>query len=135
MKVRKARPEDFAGILKLTASLGLDYPGLENDRAWVAEEDARKIGAVALKRHKDCEELVSLAVDPSFRGQGLGRRLVQSLLKSAPGDIYLATIIPDFFKRCGFNKAEAPPPGMKKDPAWCEGCPKERCTVMVRKSG
>jgi hypothetical protein len=23
---------------------------------------------------------------------------------------------------------------MAKDPAWCEGCPREKCTIMVRKS-
>jgi N-acetylglutamate synthase-like GNAT family acetyltransferase len=134
MKIRRASSKDIPQITRLAESLGLDYPGLGEDRIWVAEEGREIAGIAALKSHADCDELVSLGVDPRFRGEGLGRRLVQILLDQAPGDVYLATIIPEFFEKCGFEKAARPPAGMKKDPAWCEGCPKELCAIMVRKS-
>jgi N-acetylglutamate synthase-like GNAT family acetyltransferase len=132
MKTRKARAEDRRRIYDLAESLGLDYPGMEDDDAWIAEEGGQIAGIVALKKHADCDELVSLGVDPEYRDRGLGRRLVRALLEEAPGDVFLATVIPDFFERCGFKGVSSPPAGMTKDPVWCEGCPKERCTIMVR---
>ncbi len=134
MKIRRSRSKDILQILRLAESLGLDYPGLEKDRTWVAEEGREIAGIAVLKSHPDCDELLSLGVDPRFRGNGMGRRLVETLLHRAPGDVYLATIIPEFFEKCGFEKAGRVPTGMKKDPAWCEGCSKELCTIMVKKS-
>jgi N-acetylglutamate synthase-like GNAT family acetyltransferase len=134
MIVRKARSEDLEQVRRLAESLDLDYPGLERDRIWVADEGGRVSGIVALMKHRDSDELVALGVDPGRRSKGLGRRLVEALLAETPGDVYLATIIPGFFERCGFKVVPAAPAGMAKDPAWCEGCPKEKCMLMVRKA-
>lgn len=134
MIVRKARSEDLEQVRRLAESLDLDYPGLERDRIWVADDGGRVAGIVALMKHGDSDELVALGVDPGRRSKGLGRRLVEALLAEARDDVYLATIIPAFFERCGFEVAPAAPAGMAKDPAWCEGCPREKCTIMVRKS-
>jgi len=132
MEIRKARPEDRGPARRLAESLGLDYPGLDGDAAWVAEEDGWIAGLVARLDHPDSRELVALGVDPAFRRHRLGRRLVEVLAADTPGDVYLATIIPGFFESCGFVRIPAAPPGMAKDASWCEGCPKERCTIMVR---
>jgi N-acetylglutamate synthase-like GNAT family acetyltransferase len=132
MDIRKARPDDREPALRLAESLGLDYPGLDVDPLWVAEESGRIAGLVALLEHPDCRELVALGVEPAFRGRGLARRLVEALAADTPGSIHLATIIPGFFERCGFVRIPAAPPGMAHDAAWCEGCPKVKCTIMVR---
>ncbi len=134
MIIRKARADDRGQVRSLAERLDLDYPGMEKDRFWVAEEGGRTVGIVARLAHPDCRELVALGVDPEFRHGGLGRRLVEALLADTPGDIYLATVIPGFFALCGFAAVPAAPTGMAKDPAWCEGCPKEKCTIMVRMS-
>jgi N-acetylglutamate synthase-like GNAT family acetyltransferase len=105
---------------------------MESDRFWVAKEDGRVLGIVGLKRHPDCLELVGLGVDPGGRSRGLGRTLVEALLAAAGDDVFLATVIPEYFERCGFQRVAATPPGMAKDPSWCEGCQKERCTIMRR---
>jgi len=134
MPIRRAGQRDFPAIRVLAARLGLDYEGMENDRFWTAEEDGRVVGIVGLKEHFDSRELVSLGVDPDQRSRGLGRILIEALASEIPGDIYLATIIPGFFERCGFMRfGSAAPAGMKKEPTWCEGCPRERCTIMVRR--
>ncbi len=131
--IRRASPEDRPRIRMLAESLGLDYPGMENDPFWAAEEEGTIVGMVGLKRHADSDELVSLGVDPTRRLTGLGRRLVECLASDVPGAVYLATIIPGFFARCGFTAVPSGPAGMMtKDASWCEGCPRERCTVMVR---
>jgi N-acetylglutamate synthase-like GNAT family acetyltransferase len=134
MLIRKSRPDDHDQVRRLAERLDLDYPGMENDRIWVAEEGGRMAGIVALLEHPDCRELVALGVDPDLRHGGLGRRLVEALLAETPGEVYLATVIPGFFTLCGFAVVPAAPRGMAKDPAWCEGCEKEKCTIMVRTS-
>lgn len=133
MNIRKAGQEDIPQITSLARKLGLDYQGMDEDSFWVAEDSGRIVGIVALKKYGDCHELCALGVDARRRNKGLGRKLVQALLQSTDRDIYLATIIPGFFKSCGFDKAAHIPSSMKKSPEWCEGCSKELCTGMVRK--
>ena len=73
MKVRSARPQ----VRRLAESLGLDYPGMESDRFWLAEEDGRAQGIVGLMKHPDCLELVALGVAP------------QALSAEAQEDVFL----------------------------------------------
>ena len=115
--------------------MGLDYPGMEVDPLWVAEESGEVIGLVALKKHPDCLELCALGVEPRFRGKGVGKDLVEAVMAAASGRVHLATIIPEFFEACGFEKSADIPATFpeKRKTAWCDGCPQERCTVMVRK--
>lgn len=135
MCVRKARSEDVASAVQLARTLGLDYPGMASDKLWVAEESGRVIGLVALKEHPDCLELCALGVDPGFRGKGAAKALVEALMAEAPGQVHLATIIPGLFEGCGFRVLEKDIPATfpaKRETAWCDGCPRERCTVMRR---
>jgi N-acetylglutamate synthase-like GNAT family acetyltransferase len=132
MKIRRLRSEDIRPAVELAAALDLGYPGMENDRIWVAEDQGRIAGLIALRTHADCLELVSLGVDPEYRNRGLGRKLVEALVDASEGDIHLATIIPRFFEAYGFVETTSIPEGMAKDPSWCDGCPKELCTIMVR---
>jgi N-acetylglutamate synthase-like GNAT family acetyltransferase len=136
MRVRKIGPEEAAPAVELARTLGLDYPGMEADELWAAEIDGRIAGLVALKTHPDCLELCALGVDPAARGKGVGKALIEALMAEAPGDVHLATIIPGFFENFGFLIiSEAIPANFpaKRKTAWCEGCPQERCTVMLRR--
>ena len=136
MSVRKALPEDLRPAVDLARRLDLDYPGLEADPLWIAAaEDGRIVGLVALKTHPDCLELCALGVDPGHRGGGAAKALVEALMAEAPADVHLATIIPGFFEGCGFRVVKDDIPATfpaKRRTAWCEGCPRERCTVMLR---
>jgi len=134
MRVRKCRPEDVPRAVDLARKLSLDYPGIEADRLWVAEEAGAVIGVVALKEQPDCHELCALGVDPKFREKGVGKALIEALMADALGRVHLATIIPEFFETCGFEKSGDIPatfPEKRKTP-WCDGCPQELCTVMSR---
>jgi N-acetylglutamate synthase-like GNAT family acetyltransferase len=132
MDVRKARPADRRRVSAFARRHGMDYAGMGRDEFLLAEEEGRLAGIVALKKHADCLELCALCVDPAERGTGLGRRLVGELVRLADGSVHLATVIPAFFEKCGFGRASAVPAGMRKDDAWCEGCDRSLCTVMVR---
>jgi N-acetylglutamate synthase-like GNAT family acetyltransferase len=133
MNIRSIRAEDWPSAKALAARLALDYVGMAEDRFWIAEDGGRIAGLIGLKRRSDCLELVGLGVEPSRREAGIGRRLVESLFAAAGSDVYLATIIPGYFARFGFIPADVNPAGMAKDPAWCEGCPRTGCTIMVRR--
>ena len=136
MSVRKALPEDLRPAVDLARRLALDYPGLEADPLWIAAaEDGRIVGLVALKTHPDCLELCALGVDPEERGRGTAKALVEALMAEAPGQVHLATVIPGYFEACGFRTIEDDIPATfpaKRQTAWCEGCPREHCTVMLR---
>ncbi len=135
MRVRRARQEDVSLAVELAGRLGLDYPGMASDPLWVAEDDGRIVGLVALKTHADCLELCALGVDPAHRGKGVAKTLVEALMAEAPGGVHLATIIPGFFEGRGFHIIEKDIPATfpaKRRTAWCEGCRQELCTVMLR---
>jgi N-acetylglutamate synthase-like GNAT family acetyltransferase len=138
MRVRKAAASDLQAAVELARKLDLDYPGLEGDTLWVAEDGrGRIVGAVALKKHPDCLELCALGVDPGKRGTGIAKALVEALMTEAPGDVHLATIIPGFFKGCGFRVIEEGIPATfpaKRKSSWCDGCDRSLCTVMLRKA-
>jgi N-acetylglutamate synthase-like GNAT family acetyltransferase len=134
MRIRKALPGDIPDAVELAVRLGLDYPGIDADPLWVALEAGRTIGLVALKSHPDCLELCALGVDPDYRGRGVAQALVEALMAEAPGAVHLATAIPGFFEACGFRVTQDVPstfPAKHKTP-WCDGCPKDLCTVMKR---
>ncbi len=134
MTVRTPATEDIPGILELARSLGLDYPGMEADKIWIAEAGGRVVGLVALRTHPDCLELCSLGVDPGFRSRGAGRSLVEALMAEAPAEVFLGTTIPEYFESLGFRRAESIPATFveKYRTPWCEGCAVDRCAVMVR---
>jgi N-acetylglutamate synthase-like GNAT family acetyltransferase len=136
MNIRRAEPEDRPAVRRLTERLGLDYPGMDDDPFWVAEDDGVVIAACGLKTHADCREVCSVGVDESFRGRGAAKALVRRVLEDAPGDIYLATIRPEVFASLGFVAAEAVPASLApaaRPAGWCEGCPAEHCRIMVRR--
>jgi N-acetylglutamate synthase-like GNAT family acetyltransferase len=135
MRVRKGGQKDIPVVIGLARRLGLDYPGMDSDPLWVAEEAGEIVGLVMLKTHPDCLELCALGVDPGSRGKGVAGALVEALMKESPGDVHLATTIPRFFESGGFARTDDVPAAFpaKRKTAWCEGCPQERCTVMLRK--
>ena len=137
MHVRKALPREIPNAVGLARSLGLDYPGMEGDAFWVAEDDGgRTVGVVALKRHPDCLELCTLGVEPGSRGRGMAKALVEALMAEAPGPVHLATVIPGFFESCGFERTAVVPRAFidKWRSDWCDGCDRRLCTVMLRKA-
>ncbi|MFO7733438.1 MAG: GNAT family N-acetyltransferase [Candidatus Aminicenantes bacterium] len=135
MRVRRAEPRDFDDIVDLARRLELAHAGMDEDIFWVAEDSGEVVGIVGFRKHPDCMELCSLGVDPAFRGRGVGRALVEALTAEAPGDIHLATVIPEYFQALGFTRAPAVPASFveKRKTPWCEGCRHDLCAVMVRK--
>jgi len=134
MRVRKALPEDIPSAVDLARRLELDYPGLEADPLWVAEENGRVVGLVALKSHPDCRELCGLGVEPEHRGKGTAKALVEALMAEAQGAVHLATVIPGFFEARGFRAVVDVPATFpaRRATSWCDGCRRDQCVVMSK---
>ena len=84
-------------------------------KCWAAEEEGRLVGGFVLAR-RDGEFICDgIAVDPSLRGQNLGRRLLRIGMEEAAARggsrMYLVARAPGFFRREGFTsvmREEAP---------------------------
>jgi N-acetylglutamate synthase-like GNAT family acetyltransferase len=135
MRVRKARELDFPQVARLARKYRLDYAGMEADAFWVVAERGQIRGICGLKKHPECLELCALGVAEKWRRRGLGERLVRAVVRKAGGELFLATVIPGYFARLGFEKAKSVPASMVKNAEWCAGCMPELCVVMVRRGG
>ncbi|MCX6570069.1 MAG: hypothetical protein NT006_01350 [Candidatus Aminicenantes bacterium] len=127
MRTRKARPEDIPRAVELARRLDLDYPGMESDRLWVAEESTEIVGLVALKENPDCE-IILMVMNPMVDIHSERRPELEKF-----NDIYRETA-----NEKGFLLIDHYPSWLKilnaekRKTAWCDGCPQERCTVMSR---
>ncbi len=139
--IRKAVVGDATAIKNLInrfASEGIMLPQSINQvyehirDFWVIEKEGKIIGCGALKiTWKDLGEIRSVAVSSPHQAKGLGRLLVQKILKEASDlklkRIFTLTYVPDFFARMGFEKVAKSKLPHK---VWidCINCPKfPRC--------
>jgi N-acetylglutamate synthase-like GNAT family acetyltransferase len=132
-KIRRAQERDAEEILKILKELDLFYPSQSLERFWVAEDKSGIAGIVRLEEFDDYFFLSSLGVKKDKRKKGIAAALLKSILKSANKNIYLYTIVPEFFKKFGFEIADPPPSLPLKDIYGCEFCVPEKCRCMVLK--
>ncbi len=151
MQIRKARLQDATNVYEIVNSLSGDGTLLrrafaeicENIRDFtVAESDAGIfLGCGALHLYgPHLAEVRSIVVQPEAKGQGVGGRLLFSLIDEAEqhgvGCVCLFTRIPDFFYRYGFRTVEnraALPDKIFKD---CQNCPRlYRCDEVAMARG
>jgi amino-acid N-acetyltransferase len=120
MGVRKAHVTDAPAIHRLVnryareqvmlpLSLGEVYDRLRDFVVYEEGEGVLACGALHVV-WEDLAEVRSLAVEPSARDRGLGRRLFQACVQEAPGlgvrRIFVLTFVPEFFRRLGMEPAE-----------------------------
>ena len=130
--IRKAVLPDHPGIIRLLKELDLYYADLILLDFWIAEELNNIIGTVQLANHKDFFFLGSLGVAPPYQKKGIGTALLKETIKNARKDIYLYTIIPEYFRKFGFQVTAPSPDLPSKDRYECADCHLEKCVCMVK---
>ena len=104
--IRPAQHSDFSRIRALIHQVHINPTGLDWQRFVIATTPQDElVGCGQIKRHKDGSyELASIAVVPKWRGRGAARKIIDHLLASYPGTLYLtcrASLGP-FYERFGF---------------------------------
>ncbi len=133
MQIRRAQGKNKQAIINLLKELDLYYNLIELKDFWVAEENNKIIATAQLL---DCGEflfLSSVGVDPKQQKHGVARKLLNKLLADQNRNTYLYTIIPDFFKKFGFEVTTTLPQNIpSKDRYECSACYPDRCVTMVK---
>ncbi len=144
--LRAATQEDLPAIEQLLVSSGLPTAGVTQalNGFIVAEsgDDKRIVGVAGLECCSGEHALLrSTAVDPGWRGTGLGRRLVTHMIADAESRgikaLYLLTTTAErYFPSFGFERTqrETVPEEVKHSVEFREACPSS-ATVMALEFG
>ena len=140
LTIRKASMADIGALLGLIngyAANGVMLPRTEFEMSenirdfTVAYSEFRLVGCGALHFYSPTSgEVRSLAVDPSVKTRGVGRRVVEALEEEAQQNnlhaLFAFTYVPEFFRKVGFREVERGELPLKvwKD---CLRCPKFQC--------
>jgi N-acetylglutamate synthase-like GNAT family acetyltransferase len=136
LRLIKAGTEHFAAIRTLVESLELSYPSMDPTRFWILESEGEVLGAAELKEFATCSLLSCVGVREDLQGRGLGRMLVNQVVKNTRLPVFLYTLIPGFFASVGFAEAEVLPSDLPPRSTYgCIGCDPSVCRCMVRVGG
>jgi len=109
--VRRATRDDLPGIERLLISAGLTTAGVADIVAEVNAVPKQIVAAAGLEVRGTTAVLRSVAVDPEWRGRGMGHELVRQIVCDAESRgihaLYLLTMTAEhYFPRLGFERID-----------------------------
>jgi amino-acid N-acetyltransferase len=140
--LRHAEATDLAGVLDLLRRAELPTQGVTAEALRdfiVAEDGGELVGVAGLEVYPASALLRSVAVDPSWRGTGVGRALIERALaisqERGAQDVFLLTTTAEhYFPRFGFACCgrECVPATVQESEEFQGACPST--AVIMRKS-
>lgn len=114
--LRPATASDAAAIRRIIAIAHINPTSLSWQRFVLAtNQEGQIVGCGQVKPHRDgSQELASIAVQPEWRGKGIARAIIERLLQTHPGTLYLTCRSPlgPLYQNFGFriiSAGEMPP--------------------------
>jgi N-acetylglutamate synthase-like GNAT family acetyltransferase len=117
--LRKPNSGDFQLICDYIREFELDNRDLQPGQFTAAFRNSELVGFGRLRKHIDCIELCSLGVIAPLRRKGIGKAIVNDLIKNLSPKIYLVCIIPEFFSPFGFEITTVYPVSIKSKVNYC----------------
>jgi N-acetylglutamate synthase-like GNAT family acetyltransferase len=110
MILRVPSEQEFEQVCKSICELELDNRDLKQQQFVAAFFNGQLVGFGRLREYADCSEICSLGVLPAYEKQGIATAIVHRLIKQSSKNVYVVTIIPEFFQPFGFQPVENFPP-------------------------
>ncbi len=102
--LRKGFESDLKKIKPYADKFNLDSEGMEANKLYIAERNGNLAGFGRYKNYRNIYEISTVGILENFRGQSAGKIIVNKLIDSAfLEEIWLTTVIPDYFKKFGFE--------------------------------
>lgn len=115
LHIRTATNRDMPAIVKMIGEFHLDYENLEPSQFVVVIDGEVMVGFGRLKPYPDATELGCVGVLHERRRQGIGKLIVDELIRRGPREIWITTDLPDYFRPMGFvESGQAPDSIVKK---------------------
>lgn len=132
MNIRVARKGDTVAIQEMLEELVLDHPSLSIDNFWITEDEGEIVGVAHLEDRRSCAYLSSVGVAKNRRHEGIATNLLMKVMSGCAKDVYVYTIIPDFFRTLDFISTDPAGDIPSRDIYDCNSsCSPERCECMV----
>lgn len=106
--------KEFERIEQLVKDFWLDNADMLPEQFRVLSNNGKVVAFGRLREHEDATELCTMGVSKDFQKKGFGEKMVKHLQSIAVRDIYLVTVIPDFFAKIGFKMVETYPASIRK---------------------
>jgi len=141
-QVKRALKEDSAAIKKIVEDLDLSYKGFEVSDFFVGKLDGKIVAIARVQAFDDILFLTCVGVIEKYQGRGIAKAFLEKLTAiHKDKDIYLNTVIPEFFQKLGFHSLDLLDPSLSelvktlppKKLFNCEECFPERCRFMVKR--
>lgn len=113
--------KDFPLVVKFIEQMQLDSNDLRCNQFLTVKRENQLIGFGRLRNYAGCDELCSLGIIEPFRNKGAGTFLASELMKKCTKPLFVVTIIPEFFKRIGFQEVTEIPPEISLKIKYCTG--------------
>lgn len=111
---------DLHEILCLAKSFELDLDDVMWQQFVVAKKEKSIIGFGRLRTYSECIEIATVGVISKERNKGVGTAIVNELIRIGPNEIFVTCVIPNFFRRMGFDEVKQYPPVLQKKVDFCK---------------
>jgi N-acetylglutamate synthase-like GNAT family acetyltransferase len=112
--IRGANHRDMPAIVRMIGEFGLDYENLRAEQFVVAEDGCIMVGFGRLKPNPDSAEIGCIGVLHERRREGIGKLIVDELIRRGPDEVWITTEIPEYFEALGFVQHTSVPASIEQ---------------------